>query len=410
MSEFIVRLPDVGEGVAEAELVAWRVAVGDAVTPDSAIAEVLTDKATVEIYSPVSGRVSTLYGVAGDVLAVGSDFVIIQTASAPEPPVAPPDAVANVASGHPSTDALALVESVAPPDAVADVASGRPSTAAPAVRERALRLGVDLDAVTGSGPEGRVTHQDLDGLSSTTSVPGTSASNATAQIPLVGLRRRIAAHMTTSSSRIPHITYVDEIDMTRLEELRRSLPGLYPNQPRLTVLPFIMGAIVRALVDHPNVNATFDDESQVLTTYSAVHVGIATQAPNGLLVPVVREAQSMDIWQRATELARVTTAARQGTAVRAELSGSTVTITSLGALGGLMTTPIINHPEVAIVGINKMQTRPVWDGAAFLPRTMMNLSSSFDHRIVDGWEAATFVQRIKGLLEQPALLFIAPPT
>ena len=215
--------------------------------------------------------------------------------------------------------------------------------------------------------------------------------------------------MTTSSSQIPHITYVEEVDMTAVEHLRRSLAAEYPGHQRLTVLPFVMSALVRALADHPEVNATFDNETQVLTTYSAVHVGIATQTPNGLIVPVIRDAGRLDLWAMAAELGRVSSAARNGTAGRSELSGSTITITSLGALGGLVTTPIINHPEVGIVGINKMQTRPVWDGASFLPRTMMNLSSSFDHRIVDGWQAATFVQRIKSLLEEPSLLFIPRP-
>ena len=415
MAAFVVRLPDVGEGVAEAELVAWHVAVGDVVTPDSTIAEVLTDKATVEIYSPVTGCIATLYGQAGDTLAVGSDFVVIDTnvAAAPATVEGSPSNVnvvgdTNVAAAPATVEVSpASVNAVAPRrDVESEVGA---AVAAPAVRERARRMDIDLAVVTGSGPGGRVTHDDLDRLLQVTSSTLNPPSAETTQTPLIGLRRRIAAQMTTSSSRIPHITYVEEIDMSRLEDLRRSLTTLYPDQPRLTALPFVMGALVLALADHRELNATFDDDAQVITTYQAVHIGIATQTPNGLIVPVIRDAHVMDVWQRAAELARVTTGARDGTATRSELSGSTITITSLGALGGLVTTPIINHPEVAIIGINKMQTRPMWDGSSFAPRVMMNLSSSFDHRIVDGWQAATFVQRIKLLLEEPALLFVPPP-
>lgn len=389
MSIHILRLPDVGEGIAEAELVAWHVAAGDTVTSDTVVAEVLTDKATVEIYAPVAGTVATLHGEPGDVLAIGSDFIAIETGDAavrvdsePEVPTAPPAAPVASASGASTSGALA----------------------SPAVRERAHELGVHLADIHGSGPDGRVTQDDLDRhVGSAGSAP--PAAEPT-RVPIIGLRRKIADRLTVASSRIPHITYVDEVDMTQLEEVRRSLTAAYPEQPRLTVLPFVMRAIVLAVADRPQVNATFDDDEQVLTTYGAVHIGIATQTPNGLIVPVVRDAQSMDLWQTAAELSRVTGAARDGTATRDQLSGSTITITSLGALGGLVTTPIINHPEVAIIGINKMQVRPMWDGTTFVPRTMMNLSSSFDHRIVDGWDAATFIQRIKSLLEQPALLLV----
>jgi len=434
MSVRTVRLPDVGEGIAEAELVSWLVSVGDPVTSDTVIAEVLTDKATVEIYAPVAGTVTFVRGAPGDVLAVGSDFFGIEvggsdSALADEPAPAPPAV---------STAPATAIESapVAPPAApVADDVvrvdepavddedddddedeDGRPppvrstaTTAAPAVRERARALGIDLARITPSGPDGRVTHADLDRhIGSTRTASGASVpSGESVQIPLIGLRRRIATRMTTAW-RIPHITYVDEIDMTALEHLRHSLASAHPDRPRVTVLPFVMRAIVVAVGEQPSLNATFDDEAQpqVLTTHSAVHIGIATQTPNGLIVPVVRDAQAMDLWSSAAEVSRVTTAAREGTMTREESTGSTITITSLGALGGLVTTPIINHPEVAIVGINKMQTRPVWDGAAFAPRTMMNMSSSFDHRVIDGWDAATFIQRIKTLLEEPALLFL----
>ena len=402
MSIHIVRLPDVGEGIAEAELVAWHVAVGDTVTSDTVVAEVLTDKATVEIYAPVAGTVAVLHGEAGDNLAVGSDFIAIETGES--------TTATTTATTTDTETAIAPVDTTEiPPEATA-TAPLRRAIAAPAVRQRARTLGVDLDDMSGSGPDGRITHDDLDrriqGAAPETQIPGTSQIPATTQIPLIGLRRKIADRVTISSSRIPHITYVDEIDMTQLEHLRHSLTTEYPDRRRLTLLPFVMRAIVLAIADRPQLNATFDDENAVLTTYGAVHIGIATQTANGLIVPVVRDAQTMDLWRSADELERVTAAARNGTAQRAELSGSTITVTSLGALGGLVTTPIINHPEVAIVGINKMQTRPLWNGTSFVPRTMMNLSSSFDHRIVDGWDAASFVQRIKTLLEEPALLVL----
>ena len=413
MSIHILRLPDVGEGVAEAELIAWHVSAGDTVTSDTVVAEVLTDKATVEIYAPVAGSVATLHGRPGDVLAIGSDFIEIETgdgagpvAMETPPAVEPPVAVESVMA-EPLEVASTEPASPAEPAPAAPKQSAVGALASPAVRQRASRLGLSLADIRGSGPEGRVTHDDLDRHTQSTGAVVAVAGQA--RVPIIGLRRKIADRLTVASSRIPHITYVDEIDMTRLEEVRRSLNTAYPDQPRLTLLPFVMRAVVLAVADQPHVNATFDDEDQVLTTYGAVHIGIATQTPSGLLVPVVRDVQATDLWQSAAELARVTGAARDGTATRDQLSGSTITITSLGALGGLVTTPIINHPEVAIIGINKMQVRPMWDGTTFAPRTMMNLSSSFDHRIIDGWDAATFVQRIKALLEQPALLIAAPP-
>ena len=280
------------------------------------------------------------------------------------------------------------------------------------MRAQAREAGVDLRLVPGSGPAGRITHEDLAAYLAGTTAPSTTAPTArrrTEERPIVGLRRRIADRMALSASRIPHITYVDEIDVGAADELRRTLNDTHPDAPRLTLLPFLMRAIVAAVVDQPHLNATFDDEAELLTVHGAVHIGIATQTDNGLLVPVVRDADQLDLWTSAAEVARVSAAARDGKATRDELGGSTITITSLGALGGLVTTPIINHPEVAIVGVNKMQVRPVWDGHQFQPRTMMNLSSSFDHRIVDGWDAATFIQRLKALLETPALLFIDGP-
>jgi 2-oxoisovalerate dehydrogenase E2 component (dihydrolipoyl transacylase) len=438
MTVHTVRLPDVGEGIAEAELVSWFVAVGDQVTSDTVIAEVLTDKATVEIYAPIAGTIAFLRGDPGDVLAVGGDFVGIETGDTTAIVEANEPGAGPEAGSEPSGDAkppavteptiVDIAEPVGVPAAEAAAPTPMPevkrahdasATAAPAVRERARTLGIDIAEVAPSNPDGRITHEDLDrhlvreSPSSSTALadrPQKSASAAPApstQIPFIGLRRKIAAKMS-ASLRIPHITYVDEIDMTALEHLRRSLAVTYTEQPRVTVLPFVMRAIVMAVAEQPHLNATFDDEAQpeVLTTHTAVHIGIATQTSTGLIVPVVRNAQSLDLWRAAAELTRVTAAARGGTASRDELSGSTITITSLGALGGLVTTPIINHPEVAIVGINKMQTRPMWDGTSFVPRMMMNMSSSFDHRVIDGFDAATFIQRIKTLLEEPSLLFV----
>ena len=423
MGLHVVRLPDVGEGIAEAELVEWRVAVGDRVEPDAHLADVLTDKATIEISSPVAGVVTFLGGEPGDLLAIGSDFVGIEvdgagnaagqrrTSSSPDPvqvhPVSAEPAPAGTAPGSASPQTPEFDQSghseLAEP---AHLPSAKP-IAAPAVRLRAKDLGVDLPQVAGSGPAGRITHGDLDRFVAGDAAPmrrAAAAPGATTDTRIVGLRRKIAEQMSRSASRIPHITYVDEVDMTAVESLRSTLND--GTRTKLTVLPFVIRAVVRAIGEQPQLNATFDDEAGVLTTFADVHVGIATQTPNGLVVPVVRNAGLLGLWSSAAEIARVSEAARTGTASRDELGGSTITITSLGALGGLVTTPIINHPEVAIIGINKIQVRPVWEHDRFVPRTMMNLSSSFDHRIVDGFDAAIFVQRIKALLETPALLFI----
>jgi 2-oxoisovalerate dehydrogenase E2 component (dihydrolipoyl transacylase) len=391
----IVKLPDVGEGVAEAELVEWHVSVGDTVTTETVLAEVMTDKATVEISAPVAGVITFLAGAPGDVLAIGSDFAAIEM----DDGLPSPESTAVVPVEVPATPVAPQSERLAPPTLAPPevVATTRP-LAAPAVRQRAKNLGIDLTSVRGSGPDGRVTHADLDrsGHISTT-------SDATHTAPLIGVRRMIAERLTVAAA-APTITYVEEIDLTSLEELRGTLNT--GHSPKLTLLPFLVRAMVEALADQPKINATYNEKDGQLTTYDAVHVGVATQTPNGLVVPVVHHAESLDLWECATEIARVSEAARSGTTSRQELTGSTITITSLGALGGLATTPILNHPEVAIIGVNKMQIRPVWDGQRFMPRTMMNLSSSFDHRIIDGWDAATFIQRVKTLLETPALLFI----
>lgn len=400
MTTFQMKLPDVGEGVAEAEIVEWLVAVGDAVTPDSVLAEVLTDKATVEVACPVTGVVTALHGEPGDVRAVGSELVDIES---DDPAPAPKGA--SVDAGRDTESDVAGARSAPLPSGV----PGAPATAAPAVRARASSLGIDVTAVSGTGPGGRVLHADLDRMIAGGRPERTpsAASDEGRPQPIRGVRRRISDRLSAAWAEIPHITYVDAIDVTELERLRSELNRRSDEHDgvRLTLLPFLARAISIACGEQPHLNAHYDRAAETLTTFDAVHVGVATQTEAGLLVPVVRHVESREIWDVATELARVTAAARDGSATRHELSGSTITITSLGALGGLVTTPIINAPEVAIVGVNKMEMRPVWRSGSFEPRQMFNLSSSFDHRMVDGWDAATFVQRIKTLLETPALLF-----
>lgn len=417
MGEFTIKMPDVGEGVAEAELVEWHVKAGDPVREDMVIAAVMTDKATVEIPSPVSGTVVWLGAEIGDRIAVKAPLVRIETAGeGGEIRTEISTAVPPAKTPEPPLPALDLTKATVPkagiaPPAVAAMPAEKP-LASPAVRLLARENGVDLRQVTGSGPAGRILREDIDQFLThgaapfpAQAVPG--RKTATEEIKLTGLRRRIAEKMSLSVSRIPHITYVEEIDMTALEELRATMNGdRRPEQPKLTVLPFLMRAIVKAVSGQPNLNATFDDHTGVLTRHAAVHIGVAAQTPAGLVVPVVRHAEARGIWDCAGEMNRLAEAARTGSATRDELGGSTITISSLGALGGIVSTPVINHPEVAIIGVNKIAVRPVWDGTQFVPRKMMNLSSSFDHRIVDGWDAATFVQRVRILLETPALIFI----
>ncbi|MCA1441300.1 2-oxo acid dehydrogenase subunit E2 [Ensifer sp. IC4062] len=424
MGEFILKMPDVGEGVAEAELVEWHVKLGDPVREDMVLAAVMTDKATVEIPSPVSGKVLWLGAEVGDTVAVKAPLVRIETAAeAGEPP---PDSIPQALAEDVLEEPVAVS---APPEAKAppkpEAIETRPAPApreapdvskkplaSPAVRLRAKDSGVDLRQVTGTGPAGRITHDDLDlflsrGAQPAPAITGLVRKTAVEEIKVTGLRRRIAEKMTLSTSRIPHITYVEEMDMTALEDLRATMNrDRKPDQPKLTVLPFLMRALVKTIAEQPGVNATFDDGAGVIHRHAAVHIGIATQTPAGLTVPVVRHAEARGIWDCAAELNRLADAARTGTATRDELTGSTITISSLGALGGIASTPVINHPEVAIVGVNKIAIRPVWDGTQFVPRKIMNLSSSFDHRVIDGWDAATFVQRLKTLLETPALIFV----
>ena len=423
MGEFTIKMPDVGEGVAEAELVEWHVKPGDTVREDMVLAAVMTDKATVEIPSPVTGTVIWLGAEIGDTVAVKAPLVRIEVADEVGDPL---EIATHENSAAAKTGDLPVEVAVEKPIVVerkallvpagvsrrtADQPEVKP-LASPAVRLRARESGVDLRQVSGTGPAGRITHEDLELFISRGAEPqpaptGPVRNTTVEQIKLTGLRRRIAEKMTLSTSRIPHITYVEEIDVTDLEDLRATMNGgRKPDHPKLTILPFLMRAMVKAISEHPGVNSTFDDDAGVITRYGAVHIGIATQTPTGLTVPVVRHAEARSVWDCATELSRLAEAARTGSALREELSGSTITITSLGAIGGVVTTPVINHPEVAIVGVNKIMMRPVWDGTQFVPRKMMNLSSSFDHRIVDGWDAAVFIQRIKVLLETPALIFI----
>ncbi|MBB3445253.1 dihydrolipoamide acetyltransferase family protein [Rhizobium sp. BK379] len=407
MGEFIIKMPDVGEGVAEAELVEWHVKTGDPVREDMVIAAVMTDKATVEIPSPVSGIVTWLAGEVGDRIAVKAPLVRIETAASiadAEPAaVAQPKAAEPVKVETPKPVPKAPTPAT-PPD--------EKPLAAPSVRLFARESGVDLRQVQATGPAGRILREDVEQFLNQGAAPaparaGFARKTATEEVKLTGLRRRIAEKMVLSTSRIPHITYVEEVDMTALEELRATMnSNRKAEHPKLTVLPFLMRALVKAISDQPDVNATFDDDAGIITRHGAVHIGIATQTPAGLTVPVVRHAEARGIFDCALEMNRLAEAARSGTATRDELSGSTITISSLGALGGIVSTPVINHPEVAIIGVNKIATRPVWDGTQFVPRKMMNLSSSFDHRIIDGWDAATFVQRIRTLLETPALIFI----
>ncbi|MEO1657238.1 MAG: 2-oxo acid dehydrogenase subunit E2 [Pseudomonadota bacterium] len=394
---YTIKLPDVGEGVTEAEFVEIHVKVGDRVRADQNLADVMTDKATVEIPSPRDGVVAWIGADVGETVAVGSEIIKLEVEGA-EP---------AAAEAAPAPQA----EEKAP--APVQKASGGKVLAAPAVRARAMARGIDLATVKGTGPEGRITHQDLDNhtggaVAKAPAAPMPAPRNEVEEIKVIGLRRKIAEKMHDSMRRIPHFTYVDEVDMTALEELRQHMNKTKrDDQPKLTVLPYICRAVILAIRDFPQMNARFDDDEGIVRRYAAAHLGIATQTDNGLIVPVLRHAETMDLWQMADEIKRVSTAARDGSAKREELSGSSITITSLGPLGGVTTTPVINHPEVGIIGPNKIQTVPRFNAMGQVEaRKVMNLSSSFDHRVVDGYDAAEFIQVIKGYLEYPATLFV----
>ncbi|MBV5297543.1 MAG: 2-oxo acid dehydrogenase subunit E2 [Rhodoferax sp.] len=447
-----IKMPDIGEGIAEVELVAWHVKVGDTVHEDQILADVMTDKATVEIPSDVTGTVVSLDAQVGQVVAVGTPIIHIKNMPAAldgqaltaikhaalKEPEAVPDPVAAVASAGAVPGAAAPSASVPPPAfqlaranpvaavgraSVASTASLAMPTqradrpiASPAVRRRAWELGIDLAQVPASGPTGRISHADLAAQVAKHSTinsysrsqdKGYSPIEEQETIPVMGLRRKIAQKMQEAKRRIPHFTYVEEIDVTELEALRAQLNAQHgDSRGRLTLLPLLIRAMVLAVRQHPQVNARYDDDAAVVTRFGAVHLGLATQTDAGLMVPVIRHAESLDLWACAGEIRRLSDAARSGKATREELGGSTITLTSLGALGGIVSTPVINHPEVAIVGTNRMVERPVLRGGAVVARKMMNLSSSFDHRVVDGLHAAEFIQRMRALLECPGMLFV----
>jgi 2-oxoisovalerate dehydrogenase E2 component (dihydrolipoyl transacylase) len=428
MGVHIIKMPDIGEGIAELELVAWHVKPGDSIDENQILADVMTDKATVEIPSPVAGTVLELGGRVGEIMAVGSDMIRIETMGAADDqapssraaaPVAAPPAMApaktNTTAAAPVAKPAAVApETVSTGSAKAVTRLSEKPIASPSVRRRAWELGVELQLVPASGTAGRITHEDLIAYSNGHSARGASRSGPRDEpndqettIPVIGLRRKIAQKMQDSKRRIPHFSYVEEIDVTELEAVRGQLNRRWDSERgHLTVLPLLARAIVIAVREYPHANARFDDENGVVTRFGAVHLGIATQTDAGLMVPVVRHAEVLDLWAFAHEIERLADAARTGKATRGELSGSTITITSLGALGGIVTTPVINHPEVAIVGVNRIVERPMMRSGLVVPRLMMNLSSSFDHRVVDGAIAARFVQRVRELLESPAMLLV----
>jgi 2-oxoisovalerate dehydrogenase E2 component (dihydrolipoyl transacylase) len=423
MGTHVIKMPDIGEGIAEVELSQWHVKVGDLVVEDQVLADVMTDKAMVDIPSPVHGKVIALGGQPGEVMAVGSVLISIEVegagnlkeSAAPAPvkeaPVAPK--VEAAVESKPAATAAPRPAAVCQGPMVAREADERP-LASPAVRKHALDLGIQLRLVRGSGPAGRVLHEDLEAYvaqgQSNASAPAAAAyaqRNDEEQIQVIGMRRKIAQRMQDATQRAAHFSYVEEIDVTAIEELRAHLNEKHgASRGKLTLLPFLVRALVVALRDFPQMNARYDDEAQVITRLGAVHVGVATQSDVGLMVPVVRHAEARSLWDSAAEISRLANAARNGKASRDELSGSTITLTSLGALGGIVSTPVLNLPEVAIVGVNKIVERPMVVKGQVVIRKMMNLSSSFDHRVVDGMDAALFIQAIRGLLEQPATLFV----
>jgi 2-oxoisovalerate dehydrogenase E2 component (dihydrolipoyl transacylase) len=423
MALHTIKVPDLGEGVAEVELVAWRVNPGDRVAEDQALADVMTDKATVEVPSPVAGRVLALGGEVGQMLAVGAELIRIEVGDGNATATAPAERE-SPAGQAPASEVPA---SVAPPRVApaSEPPHGIESTqsparhkpiASPALRARAWELGIDLNDVPGSGMAGRIVQADLDAFVAR----GAARSRPQAPVPrlatptetthavkIVGLRRRIAQRMQDSKRRIPHFTYVEEVDVSELEALRAQLNAKWGAlRGHLTLLPFLSRAIAQAVREFPQVNSHFDDVAGVLTRFEAVHVGIATQTDGGLMVPVLRDAHLRDLWGTAAEVQRLARATRSGKVVRDELSGSTITLSSLGALGGIMSTPVINPPEVAIVGVNAIVMRPMFRGGSVVARQMMNLSSSFDHRVVDGAIGAAFVQSLRRQLEHPAMLFV----
>ena len=434
MGKFTFRLPDIGEGIAEAEIVTWHVKVGDRIEEDGRVADVMTDKATVEMESPVSGVVLEVAGEEGDMIAIGSPLVIIETdGEIAEDAHGSPAVAERIEMENPAADDADRVNSTAPaaaPDAppepapapapaLAQVAARASAPeaphakvlASPAVRARAKDLGIDLAQVK-AAEDGRLRHADLDAFLAYSAGSGYRAAGTRAKdetIKVIGLRRRIAENMAASKRNIPHFSYVEECDVTALEELRAQLNSARGAKPKLTMLPLLISAICRTLPQFPMLNARYDDEAGVVQRFGAVHLGMAAQTDAGLMVPVIRNAQDKNLWQLAAEIVRLAEAARTGSAKSDELSGSTLTVTSLGALGGVATTPVINRPEVAIIGPNRIIERPMFvpdgmGGERIAKRKLMNISISCDHRVVDGWDAASFVQALKRLIETPALL------
>ncbi|PAJ81532.1 dihydrolipoamide acetyltransferase family protein [Burkholderia ubonensis] len=433
MGIHVIKMPDIGEGIAEVELVAWHVEAGQTIKEDQPLADVMTDKAAVEIPSPVSGKVIALGGKIGEMMAVGSELIRLEVegdgnlkpgadvreaavvaAAAVAAPAAAAPAVSSSEAGHPASRAPAeprRAEHAAPPRAA--LAPGERPLASPAVRQRAWDMGIELRYVRGTGEAGRILHADLDAYARTGSRAGAQPARGydertdETEVPVIGLRRAIARKMQEAKRRIPHFSYVEEIDVTELEALRAELNRRYGDaRGRLTPLPLLIRAMVIALRDFPQINARFDDEAGVVTRHGAVHMGVATQTDAGLTVPVLRHAEARDVWSISTEIARLADAVRTNRAQRDELTGSTITISSLGPLGGIVSTPVINHPEVGIVGVNRIVERPMFRDGAVVARKLMNLSSSFDHRVVDGMDAAEFIQAVRALLERPALLFV----
>jgi 2-oxoisovalerate dehydrogenase E2 component (dihydrolipoyl transacylase) len=406
MSEYIFKLPDLGEGTVESEIAEWFIAVGEQVTEEDVVGTMMTDKAAVEVASPISGKVVKLAGEPGDIIAVGAPLVVFETDAV----------VAADAEPAPTGESDAPVVTAEPKPAVAAVPAAAPAgrsriMASPANRRRAKELGIDLALVPGSGPGGRITRKDFDQYVKRQAVGGSAPLAApvptTTEVKVIGLRRIIAERMSRAKREIPHFAYVEEIDITELEALRKHLNGR-KNDPaeRLTVLPFLGLALMRALRDFPQCNTTYDAERNVLIRHGAIHLGVATQTPDGLKVPVVDNAQSLSLDDLSAAIRRVAEAARDNSAKKEDLSGSTITITSLGKLGGIVSTPVINQPEVAIIGVNRAIERPVVVNGQITVRLMMNLSSSFDHRFVDGYDAAAMIQSIKEMLEHPATIFL----
>lgn len=434
MTDHVIKMPDIGEGIAEVEIVEWHVAIGDQVTEDQILADVMTDKASVEIPSPVVGTVKHLGGQPGDILAVGANLITItvdQAGIAQPVPIVDSLKPATSSSAPSATRAdisSASAPAVLPVPAAAKAVAAHPVTvrdalvkplASPSVRRHARELGIDLYQVQGRDASGRITHSLLEKHLEQASVSSSRAGVASPysnilpladgqhDIPVIGLRRKIAQKMQEAKRHIPHFTYVEEVDVTELENLRVQLNHRWGTERgKLTVLPFLVRAMVLSLAEFPQINARYNDESNVVTRYDAIHLGVAAQTDNGLMVPVLRHAQSLTLWEAALGIARLAEAARTGKATREELTGSTITLTSLGALGGIVSTPVINYPEVGIVGVNRIVDRPMIVSGAVVARKMMNLSSSFDHRVVDGMDAAQFIQKIKSYLECPATLFI----